>query len=309
MTSTVNVAVVGATGSGKSALAHRVALECGRAEILCVDSMTVYKQMDIGTAKPSVEERSHVSYHLLDLVSPTEEFTVAEFQRQARDVENAVHGRNHHALFVGGTGLYGRVVLDNLTIPGQYPELRLALEERAKTELPQMYAELEMLDPLAASRMEATNERRIIRALEVSQGSQRPFSSFGNGLTTYPEPRMVQVGLDIDVERLDAQIELRFRQWMEEGLLAEVETLANLAVPLSKTARQAVGYKELLEHFEDDRPLEECVDLAVLHSRQLARRQRSWFRRDPRIEWFSQESDAMARIMSLLDDVGGDVGR
>jgi len=300
------VALVGATATGKSALAHRVALSSGGdIEIVAVDAMTVYRGMDIATAKATPRERAEVAYHLLDLIDPSEEFTVAAFQRDARDAVADVWRRGGAALYVGGTGLYGRAVLDNLEIPAQYPELREHLESRASTELAQLYDELAALDPLAASRMEATNSRRVVRALEVTLGSGRPFSSYGAGLRTYPAVRVVQVGLRVDVAELDARIESRFRAWLDEGLLEEVVALAASPKGLSRTARQAVGYRELLRHVEEGAPLEECVRDAITQSRRLARRQRSWFSRDPRVEWFDDVRGAEARVLDVLGGPDG----
>lgn len=300
------VALVGATASGKSALAHRLALESdGVIEIIAVDAMTVYRGMDIGTSKATAEERSEVSYHCIDLVEPHEEFTVAQYQREAREASDLIRNLGGSVMYVGGTGLYGRAVLDNLEIPGQFPEVKNVLQERAVDELPALYEELQKLDPLAASRMEPTNERRIVRALEVTLGSGRPFSSYGEGLLTYGPVRVVQVGLESDFEALDQVIEARFRGWMDQGLLQEVEALAGRSEGLSKTARQAVGYKELLRHIEDDADLEECVTEAIVQSRRLARRQRSWFRRDPRIEWFSDPQEAGRRLLEVLSSPDG----
>ncbi|MDE3223273.1 MAG: tRNA (adenosine(37)-N6)-dimethylallyltransferase MiaA, partial [Acidobacteriota bacterium] len=188
------VAVVGATASGKSALAHAVALESGGdVEILCVDAMSVYRGMDLATAKPSRRERELVAYHLLDLVDASDEYSLEEFQRAARRAAKEVRARGHRVLYVGGTGLYGRAVIDDLEIPGRYPTIRATLDARAASELPALYAELTALDPLAASRMEPTNERRILRALEVTLGAGRPFSSFGAGLSAYPPSTVAQV--------------------------------------------------------------------------------------------------------------------
>jgi tRNA dimethylallyltransferase len=288
------VALVGATASGKSAIAHRLALELGDVDIVSVDAMCVYRGMDLATAKPTTAERSEVPYHLLDLVEPSEEFTVAQYQRDARTATDVIFGKRRRALFVGGTGLYGRAVLDDLEIPGRYPDVRAQLDERAALDLAGLFVELESLDPVAASRLERTNERRVVRALEVTLGSGRPFSSYGEGLTTYGPVRVVQVGLDVELEILDERIEERFRRWMDEGLLDEVRALRERPGGLGRTARQAVGYRELLAHLEGGVPEEEAVRNAITQSRRLARRQRSWFRRDPRVEWF-QEPDAAAR--------------
>jgi len=300
------VALVGATASGKSALAHRLALEsAGKVEILCVDAMTVYRGMDLGTAKPTRAQRGEVNYHLLDLVEPSMEFTLAQYQRCARESSEGVRDRGGVVLYVGGTGLYGRAVLDDFEIPGQYPRLRSELEARASSDLAVLYAQLSELDPVAASRMEPTNARRIVRALEVTLGSGRPFSTYGAGLRTYGPVRVVQVGLRCDFELLDERIGSRFREWIDQGLVEEVRALAQSPNGLSRTARQAVGYRELLRHVEEDAPLEECITEAITQSRRLARRQRSWFQRDPRIEWFDDPGAASARLAEVLRGFDG----
>ena len=301
----IAVALVGPTASGKSALSHELAKESGDVEILCVDAMTVYKGMDIGTAKPSKLEQKEVPYHLIDLINPNEEFNVSQFQSEARDASDMVRNLGGAVLYVGGTGLYGRAVLDNLEIPGQFPSVRSELDEKAKTDLDGLYRQLQELDPLAASRMESNNERRITRALEVTLGSGKPFSSFGAGLREYGPVRVVQVGLSPDIDQLNVRIEERFRTWMEQGLLEEVSALASSPGGLSRTARQAVGYRELLRHIETGAALEECVTDAITQSRRLARRQRSWFNRDPRIEWFSEPDDAVKRLREVLSSPDG----
>ncbi len=296
------VALVGATAAGKSALAHHLALESGEVDIVSVDAMCVYRGMDIATAKPTPSERAEVPYHLLDLVEPSEEFTVAQFQRDARATTEQIWSEGRRTLFVGGTGLYGRAVLDDLDIPGRYPEVRRVLDERVGSDLVALYDELEALDPVAASRIERTNERRIVRALEVTLGAGRPFSSYGDGLTSYGPVRVIQVGLDVELEVLDERIEHRFHRWMENGLLDEVASLLERPGGLGRTARQAVGYRGLLSHLEDGASLEECVRDAITQSRRLARRQRSWFRRDPRVEWFQNLDDAARRLVEVLSD-------
>lgn len=299
------VAIVGATASGKSALAHAVALSGRDVSIFCVDAMTVYRGMDIGTAKPTIAQRREVDYHLLDLVDASEEYTVAQFQAASREAASEVWSLGGAVIYAGGTGLYGRAVIDNLAIPGQYPDVRRELASRVDDDLAGLYAELVALDPIAASRMEPTNARRIVRALEVCVGAQRPFSSYGDGLLSYGPARVVQVGLRSDFALLDQKIEERFRGWMEEGLLAEVERLASAPAPMSRTARQAVGYRELLHHIELGTALEECVSDAIAKSRRLARRQRSWFERDPRIEWYDDHDEAARRLAAILSSPDG----
>ena len=300
------VALVGPTASGKSALAHELALESeGDVELVSVDSIGVYRGMDLGTAKPTRQQRDEVKYHLLDLVDPSEEFTVAQFQREAKFAAANIASAGHGVAYVGGTGLYGRAILDDLDIPARYPEIRRVLESRVEGEQPALYEELRVLDPLAASRLEATNHRRVVRALEVTLGAGRPFSSFGAGLLSYGPVRVVQVGLESELEVLDARIATRFRRWMDQGLLEEVTRLASTRGGLGRTARQAVGYRELLRHVEDGEPLERSVENAITRSRRLARRQRSWFRRDPRVEWFVDTALAKDRLREVLNGADG----
>ncbi len=297
------VALVGPTASGKSALAHEVALASrGNVEILSVDSMTVYRGMDIGTAKATVAQREEVSYHLLDLIDASDEFTVSQFQEAARSAADQVWALGGSVLYVGGTGLYGRAVLDNFDIPGQFPDIRAQLEARAHDTVG-LYEQLTQLDPAAAAKMEPTNTRRLVRALEVTLGSGRPFSSYGAGLRHYGPSRVVQVGLNCEFDVLDVRIRRRFEAWMDEGLLEEVVHLKDIG--MSRTARQAVGYRELLRHLEEGVSLEQCVEDAVTQSRRLARRQRSWFQRDPRVEWFDDPSAAVLRIDEVLKSPDG----
>jgi len=297
------VALVGPTASGKSAVAHELARTSSEGiEILSVDSMTVYRGMDLATSKPTREEQREVAYHLIDLIEPSEEFSVSQFQAAAREATDLVWALGGAVLYVGGTGLYGRAVLDNFDIPGQFPEVRAELEAK-KDDLAALYRHLEELDPAAAAKMEPTNERRILRALEVCLGAQRPFSTFGAGLRDYERTRVVQIGLMPDFVELDERIEQRFRQWMDQGLLDEVVALRERG--LSKTARQAVGYRELLAHVEEGVALDECVTQAITQTKRLARRQRSWFGRDPRVQWVTSPTEATDRIAAVLQSPDG----
>ena len=293
------VALVGPTASGKSALAHELARRVEKAEIIVLDSMTVYRGMDIATAKPTAAQRREVRYHLLDVIEPNEEFALAPYQAAAREAAAQIWARGGSVIYVGGTGLYGRAVLDDFEIPGRYPEIADDLASRVEGEREALFAQLVELDPIGASRLEASNDRRLVRALEVTLGSGRPFSSFGPGLNSYGEVRVVQIGLSIPLEVLDARIEERFRRFLDEGLLEEVRGLAG---SLSRTARQAVGYRELLAHVDDGLDVESAVDAAIRQTRRLARRQLRWFRRDPRIEWFDDETSALARAQEVLRD-------
>ena len=298
------VALVGATASGKSALALALARRRGDCEIVSVDSMCVYRGMDIGTSKPDAAARAAVPHHLLDLAEPHEEFTVTQFQEAARQALAAIAARGRHALLVGGTGLYLRAVVDHLVIPARYPEVAAALEaelDEGHAQAPELHARLAVLDPVGAARMEPTNRRRVVRALEVTLGSGRPFSTFGPGLEAYPESDVVQVGLALAPHETDRRIADRFDAMVEAGLADEVRALAARPLGISRTARQALGYREVLAHVEGGRPLPECLVEAVRRTRRYARRQASWFRRDPRVVWAEGESEAAALVERALE--------
>ncbi|HTX62937.1 MAG TPA: tRNA (adenosine(37)-N6)-dimethylallyltransferase MiaA [Acidimicrobiales bacterium] len=299
------VALVGTTASGKSSLAMSVATRATDIELVCVDSMTVYRGMDTATAKPSRAARAAVPHHLLDLVDPTAEFTVRDFQVAAREARADIARRGRRALLVGGTGLYLRAVVDDLDIPARYPEVAEALERDASRPggVEALHARLAVLDPLAASRTTDSNRRRIVRALEVTLGSGRPFSSYGPGLGVYAPTDVALVGLPFVAEEVDRRIESRFARWVEQGLVEEVRGLAARPGGLSRTARQALGYKELLAHVEGGVPLEACVAEAVRRTRAFARRQWSWFRRDPRIRWVRDDEDVEEVLACALDAV------
>ncbi len=298
------VALVGVTASGKSAVALEVARQRGDCEIVSVDSMCVYRGMDLGTAKPTPEEQAAVPHHLIDLVDPDQEFTVTQFQQAARQALAAIAERGHHALLVGGTGLYLRSVVDDLKIPARFPAVAASLKaelDSGQATVEQLHARLVTLDPLGSTRMEPTNRRRVTRALEVTLGSGQPFSTFGPGLEAYPASATPQIGLAVDPAEVDRRIAARFNSWVEHGLLDEVRALVARPEGMSRTARQALGYRELLAHVEEGRPLEQCVDEAIVRTRQFARRQASWFRRDPRITWSESAEGAAALLNQTLE--------
>ena len=297
------VALVGVTASGKSETALGLARWRGDCEIVSVDSMCVYRGMDIGTSKPGPEARAAVPHHLLDLVDPDEDFTVTQFQAAARDALDGIARRGHHALLVGGTGLYLRAVVDDLAIPGRYADVAAALEtelDDGRAVPADLHARLAALDPLGAARMEPTNRRRVVRALEVTIGSGRPFSTFGPGLEAYPATGKAQVGLAVPPDEIDRRIEARFGRMVEAGLVDEVRALAERPAGISRTARQALGYREVLAHVEGGAPLAECLEEAVRRTRQFARRQASWFRRDPRVTWAGTSAEAETLLDGAL---------
>jgi tRNA dimethylallyltransferase len=304
------VALLGPTAAGKSRLAFEVASASPTVELVSVDSMAVYRGMDIGTAKATRHERARVPYHLLDLVEPSQEYTVQQFQAEAGRALAGIAARNHVALLVGGTGLYLRAVTDGLSFPGRYPDIAESLADGLDASGPEgseprrsareaMHRRLALLDPVAAGRLQPSNQRRLLRAMEVTLGSGRPFSSFGPGLDRFPPTPVAMVGISHQPAALDERIAARFARLMELGFLEEVRSLAARSGGLSRTARQALGYRELLAHLEEGLPLHSAVDAAVRRTRSLARRQMAWFRRDPRIVWLDPDDDPVASITAL----------
>jgi tRNA dimethylallyltransferase len=290
------LSIVGPTASGKTALACAIAKLGEGVELVSVDSMSVYRGMDIGTAKPTAEERAAAPWHLLDLVEPSEEFSVATFQSLASRALGDIASRGASAVLVGGTGLYHRAVVDHLEIPARFPFVLEELEATAAAPggLAQLYARLSTLDPQAAAKIEPNNQRRVVRALEVTLGSGRPFSSFGPGLRDYPPSGAVLVGLRIERGALAERLRCRLEQQMEGGFLEEVRQLAAAPGGLSRTARQALGYRELLAHVVEGVPLEQALEEALARMRRFAKRQESWFGRDPRVAWLDAERQDLA---------------
>ncbi len=275
-----------------------LARQIGDVEIVSVDSMQVYRGMDIGTAKPTPAEQAEVPHHVIDFVDPWEEFDVHSFQAAVRAALADIASRGKRPLLVGGTGLYLRAVVDDLTLPGRYPAVAAALH--AEPDTAGLHRRLALLDARGASRMEPTNRRRIIRALEVTLGSGRPFSSFGPGLEVYPPSGIDLVGIALPRTVVADRIAVRYRQQLECGFLDEVRRMAELRLPLSRSAAQALGYRELLAHRRGELGLDEAVDLAIRRTRRLANRQRVWFQRDPRILWFDATEDPHDVLPALV---------
>jgi tRNA dimethylallyltransferase len=293
-----HLAIVGPTASGKSALALEVARALGDVELVSVDSMQVYRGLDIGTAKPSAAERAAVPHHLIDVADATEEWSVQRFQQEARAAVADIESRGKRALLVGGTGLYVQAVIDPLTFPPEDRAVRAAILARSDD----LHAQLAKLDPDAAAAIEPGNTRRLARALEVIELTGRPFSSFGTGIQTYGETvfpvRVTGVWLPRDV--LNARIEARVHAMRDAGLVDEVRGLEQRG-ELSRTAAQAIGYREVLAHLAGEEPsLDAALHATVVRTRQFARRQRMWFRRDPRISWFGAPANACPLLPALL---------
>ena len=295
-----HLVLIGTTASGKSSLSIEVAKKRPILEIISMDSMAIYQGMNIGTATPSDDEQSEVQHHLINIVEPTEEFSVSQFQEAANNSLMDIEDRKLKALLVGGTGLQVRAVVDSLSIPGQFPEVKREIE--FETDTTKLYKQLENLDPVAAKKMEPTNRRRVVRALEVTLGSGKPFSQFGPGMDSYPSTPFTQIGLQLSRETIDKRISERYEQQVASGFLEEVEIV--MTKGLSRTAAPALGYKEFHSHLRGECSLEEAIDKAVFATRRFARRQERWFRRDPRINWLEvveDPSEVLEEVLKIFD--------
>lgn len=286
-------AIVGPTAVGKTAISLQVA-EALDAEIVSVDSMQVYVGMDIGTAKVSEADRARVTHHLVDLRPPDHELTVEEFQRLARTAITDISARGKLPLLVGGSGLYLRAVVDELEFPPRSPEVRASLEADVAELGPEaLHARLAELDAGAAARIEPGNARRTVRALEVIAITGRPFSESASWESYESIYDLRIAGLTRPREDLYARIEERVDAMLEGGLIDETRRLAGR---LGRTARQALGYKQILDAAEGD--LDDVRDEVVSATKRFARRQESWFRADPRVRWFDLSE-------ASVDDVAG----
>jgi len=294
---TLVVAVVGPTATGKSdlglALAH--ALD---GEVVNTDAMQLYRGMDIGTAKLMPDEREGVPHHLLDVLDPHEDATVADYQERARAALHDIDARGRRAVAVGGSGLYVRSLLDHMEFPGTDPDVRARLEERVEAEGSRaLHAELAALDPVAAEGIGPRNARRVVRALEVIALTGRPYSA-SLPQHVYEVPA-VQIGLDCDRSVLDERVAGRVERMWSRGLVEEVERLA--AAGLGRTASRAVGYAEVLTMLRGEATADDTRVAITAGTRRLARKQMGWFGRDPRVHWLdAQDPDLVERALALV---------
>jgi tRNA dimethylallyltransferase len=294
------VAVVGATASGKSSLALDLA-ECLGGEIVNTDSMQVYRGMDVGTAKLPPAQRRDITHQLMDVLDVTEPATVAAFQGLAREVIDDCRRRDVVPVLVGGSALYTRAILDEFEFPGTDPVVRARLEgELAEVGTAALHVRLSQLDPAAAERVPASNGRRVVRALEVIEITGRPYAA------TLPERSYhydgaVQVGVDIDRVTLDRRIEQRVEQMWAAGFVDEVRALVGRGLRDGRTASRALGYEQILAFLDGEISESEAREQTVARTRRFARRQDSWFRKDPRITWVRY--DDPERVPKALDAI------
>ena len=294
------ISIVGATGTGKTALSIKLALQDRRFELLSCDSMAVYRHMDLGTAKPRPEELGDLNYRLINLVEPTEEFSIAQFQHFAQEAQGNI-APGSIALYVGGSGLYHKAVFDRLTVPPTDWLVRRRIEqELVEMGSQDLYGRLIELDPLAAEKIEPTNSRRLVRALEVIEITKVPFSSFGFGITECPPESGLLFGLEVDARRLETAIAVRVDLLHQLGWVDECRALLEMG-PLSRTASFAIGYREIFSYLKRETSLDEAIQQTIGRTRKFARRQRSWFGRDGRVKWFVDPSALGDALLVAID--------
>ncbi len=288
------IAIVGPTASGKTRLSVELAKKYN-AEILSFDSMQVYKGMDIGTAKPTLEERQGIVHHMFDVAEPWEDFSVSRFVEQADPIVQELLSQDKTVILVGGTGLY----VDSLvrgTEFAPYPETGLR-EELTRTAQEQgievLMERLRQVDPQSAERIHPSNQKRVIRALEIYLETGKTMTQHdAESRAKAPKYRPLWIGLDyVNREALYSRIDRRVELMMEQGLLTEVQDLLRKGLPPTATALQAIGYKEILAHLRGECSLEEATELVQRSSRRYAKRQRTWFRRNEDIHWLMLEDE------------------
>jgi|TARA_B100000959_G_scaffold61972_3_gene65293 tRNA dimethylallyltransferase len=300
-----NLLIVGTTASGKSSLAIELARHRSNVEIISIDSMAIYRGMNIGTATPTIAEQEEIPHHVINIVDPSDEFALPLFQLAVKKALKEITDRGNRAVLVGGTGLHVRSVVDRLEIPPRFLSIRDEIELVSETSF--LYRKLNDLDPTAAAKIEPGNRRRIVRALEVTLGTGRPFSSFGPGLDVYPPSPFTQIGIRLPRDLNDLRIVDRYKKQIDDGFVEEVRNLVSDGRKLSKTASQALGYKQIISYIEGDNTLDEAIESAVSSTRRFARRQEKWFRRDPRIQWLDVKKDPLElleEVIKVFDAIG-----
>lgn len=299
------LAIVGPTGAGKSDVAFELAKNFD-GEIVSADSMQVYIGMDIGTDKPNRAALREVRHHLIDVVGFGEDYSAAQYQRMSRNAIDDIGKRDKLPILAGGSGLYVRAAVDPLEFPaGEFlSPYRRQLEERALNDPRGIWNDLNSLDPEAADRIPPRNVRRVIRALEVIKETGDLFS---NKQMRWTERRSIYntffIGLSLERDELYTKIESRVDRMMNDGFLNEVEGLIRQGLALSTTARQALGYKELIDYLEDKATLDEMVAKIKLRTRQFAKRQLTWFGADPRIHWISMKDKDARRAADEIQSL------
>jgi tRNA dimethylallyltransferase len=295
------VAIVGPTGIGKSRLAIHLAQKF-RGEIVSADSRQVYRYMDVGTAKPSPEEMSSVPHHLIGIIDPDEEFSLANFQEMAYKAIDDIHRRGNLPFLVGGTGLYVKAVLEGWRIPGVSPDkdFRYNIEQKInERSVDEIYEELVAADPDAAAKIDRRNVRRVIRALEVHAGAGRPFSKLGDKVA--PDFLPFIIGLTAERSELYRIVDNRVDALIEQGFVAEVENLLQKGYRLDLPSMSGIGYRQIGQFLNGELPLADAVRKIKTETHRFIRHQYAWFRpADEKIHWFDVANEVYPEIENTL---------
>ena len=299
------ILILGVTASGKSALAFELS-KAINAEIISVDSMKVYRRMDIGTAKPPAEKQKLIPYHLIDVVEPSEAFSVDRFLDMTEQAVTDIQGRGKPVVSVGGTAMYIKALLFGLFDgPGSDEAIRSRLQESIKeVGLPALHQKLATVDPEAAERIHPNDEKRIVRALEVYELTGKPISSFQKQWEdTTPADDWLVIGLRREKDIESQRMNLRIKRMMEAGLVEEVESLLAEDKPLSPQAAAAIGYAEMIAHLNGEMELDETVEKIKINTRRFAKSQRTWFKTFKNVNWIDiAEDDTIETV--LLNSLG-----
>jgi tRNA dimethylallyltransferase len=295
------IIICGPTATGKSDLAIEVA-QLIDGEIINADSMQLYKGMDIGTAKLSLEERQGIPHHLLDILTVDHDASVAQYQLQARTAIDEIRGRDKAVIIVGGTGLYIKSIIDEMNFPETDPELRKRLESEAELlGTAELYSRLRLQDPEAAAAIEPANTRRIIRALEVIEVTGQPYSANLPSDTSLRYPDALHIGLAMERSSLAPRIEARVHRMWEKGLVAEVDGLIEGGLLKGGTAQRAIGYAQIIAMRNGELSESQAIEETIVATRQYVRRQETWFKRDSRIQWIAEDQPRLAFINQRLN--------
>ena len=304
------IAVAGPTASGKSDLGLKLAQRLG-GEIVCMDSMQIYRRMDIGTAKPTAQERALVPHHMLDVADPTEAYAVADYAVAAEQVIAQILSRGRVPILVGGTGLYLKALMDGLSLGGAGGDERLRAELNALADEPggkeRLHARLAAVDPETAARLHPNDRRRVIRAIEVFEQTGVPMSRQNHAAQDRPF-RVLPLALEWPRDLLYARLETRVHRMMEMGLLSEVRALLESGVAPAAQSMQGIGYKELIPAAMGQDDVNRAVWDIIVHTRHYAKRQGTWLRAEPRCVWLDARdadglmSKALALAQAFLND-------
>lgn len=301
------IAIVGPTAVGKTAVAIELVNKVG-GEIVSADSMAVYKYMDIGTAKPTLEEQTKAKFHLIDVVEPDVQYNVGEFQQLAHRSIDEILEHNPPAVIVGGSGLYVRAAIDglDLSVPADNPKLRSKLEDEARIYGKEyVHEKLVKVDPAAAERIHPNNLKRVIRALEIYESTGTPASVFfdkdSRRESRYPDASFF--GLTMDRDKVYERIDRRVDAMVEAGLVEEVKDLLDRGLDSSLSSMQGLGYKEMVGYLQGQYSLDEAIALLKKNTRRFAKRQYTWFRADSRIKWIDVEGRTAEEVSRIIKEI------